>query len=937
MQETQTDSTIKIQIPGFNVFRGDVKRGWSGTAILVESNIPVRNLKITREDVHSTSIECKFNDCWHRFSSFYFPQNKLSGAQIKNFFKTNNNTFFGGDTNARHTTFGDNSTNFYGSVLYDILISTDLKIFNSTTPTCLKSVHGSFIDKFISNSTLYPIDNIGSFDCFSDHLAISCHIPLSVPNAQIFRRNIRLFNIVKTDKINSYILKNLQRQVLPTKSNLFNDDCEQIAENIVDIFNKAIDKYVPVAKTNHYLLLSPVTRAIQDAIKYRYRGVHKFGRLAPEHITRPIKNEIKLLRVMLLNMINSETAKFFTNIYNSIDNNKRAYRVIRNYTGHKKVVATPAAIFSDANKIDSVAGSENIANALANKFSANHNLTGAMVSEHESDVHNFVSALDENTNYIKFNEHITPDLANLDDIRAVNGLVQPEYHNYLTSIEEVSEIIKTRPNKNSTGLDSMPYTIIKGFDSEIIRGLTIFFNHLLAISYFPKIWQHANIVPIPKPGKDSGIVDNWRPISMLFCLSKIFERVLAKRITQHTRTLNLFQNQFGFQSGNSTIHALGKLQSDINRGLNHKKVTTLVALDLRAAFDTMWHDGLLFKLNRLNFPIHLIKLIGSMLKFRSFSVGLAEAVSRTIDMSAGIPQGSVTGPPLFNLYTYDIPLRGAVNILQFADDTTLYITHNNPGEAQGKLNSYLATLSDWFKNWKLLLNENKTELIHILGQAKDTNPRLRKNTRNIKIMINGHLIKPSGDIRLLGLQLQTNNRFTKNITIRINKARTTKFHLNKIFRNKNINTRIKTNMYKLYIRPILMYASQIWCRQPQTSSHQMERIRVFERKCLRSTANIKRARNSYKHVNATDIYKSADCIRIDRFAIQNNISFFAKCKATRNNKFEKIVKNFHYRPYQCMPHYKNLHDAGRLLQNDKLLIFNAKYNGQNGSVYNTNQ
>lgn len=79
------------------------------------------------------------------------------------------------------------------------------------------------------------------------------------------------------------------------------------------------------------------------------------------------------------------------------------------------------------------------------------------------------------------------------------------------------------------------------------------------------------------------------------------------------------------------------------------------------------------------------------------------------------------GPPLFNLYIQDIPLKSSVNILQFADDTTLYVTHNDPMNAQGKLNSYLVTLSDWFKNWKLLLNESKTELIHILGQARDTN------------------------------------------------------------------------------------------------------------------------------------------------------------------------------------------------------------------------
>lgn len=168
----------------------------------------------------------------------------------------------------------------------------------------------------------------------------------------------------------------------------------------------------------------------------------------------------------------------------------------------------------------------------------------------------------------------------------------------------------------------MPYTIIKQFDDRVLRGITILFNHLLAIHHFPSSWQHAIITPILKPGKDSTLIENWRPISMLPCIAKILKRIVAPRLNNHIHKLNIYQNQFGFLNGNSTLHAMANLQSDITWGLNNGMVTTMVALELKAAFDTVWHNGLLHKMVKLNFPIHIIKIIQSMLSLRSFHVRL---------------------------------------------------------------------------------------------------------------------------------------------------------------------------------------------------------------------------------------------------------------------------------------------------------------------------
>ena len=126
---------------------------------------------------------------------------------------------------------------------------------------------------------------------------------------------------------------------------------------------------------------------------------------------------------------------------------------------------------------------------------------------------------------------------------------------------------------------------------------------------------------------------------------------------------------------------------------------------------------------------------------------------------------------------HDIPTHNICRNLQFADDTSIYVTHDRPDLAQFALNEHLTNLGEFFHNSKLCLNERKSELIHVLGMARDTNPRLRRCTRQIKISISGHVLQASNDIRLLGVRVQTNNRFTKHVELRIQKARRAKFHI----------------------------------------------------------------------------------------------------------------------------------------------------------------
>lgn len=938
LQETKLDNTLKLQIHNYNVFRCDIKRGWGGVALIVKNHIPVRNVFCIRTPFHAIFIECKIKDTWQRFCSCYIPH-KITDISLNfnNFFAKYPDTIFGGDFNSRHHSFGDVSSNLYGIGLVDSATTLRFKILNPPGPTCFASVNGSFIDKFIFTNSSTVSSEISLLPSFSDHSGILIEIPGAPPNQCSSTQQNKMFHRANIVGINKSLQHKLSSLDIPTFSNLTDDNCEHIATSFDHFMKNTIDKYVPSNKLHrHKIILSPATRALQQKSKSLQRKLHRDQGLTPLFEKQRILCELRLIKTMILNSVNSETSKFFTNKYNAVQSNRDAYRVIKNFSGHKRKALINGSLATDSTKTQFISGNDNIANLLADRFESNHRLTHTQQSVDDTSATAAADNLRLSNAQIVFSHDIPANIVTNDQLDIINSILPPEKRDLLTSAEEVSHIISTRPNKKSCGSDNMPYFILKQLNFSVILLMATFFNHLISSSYFPKIWRHALVTPIPKPGKDSTLIENWRPISLLNCISKIYERLIATRLSKITTNLNIFQNQFGFLGGHSTEHALSKFQSDVIRGLNNNKITTTILLDLKAAFDTIWHDGLIQRMIELGINKLLIKIIQSMLTNRTFAVRLGNYTTDPREMLAGVPQGSVLGPPCFNIFLYNIPTDLFIKILQYADDTTLYITHNNPINAQARLNSYLVKLSKYFENSKLILNHQKSELINIMGYVRDTNSRLRSKAKNIKITINGNLIPHSNNVRLLGVQFQTNNRFTRHVNIRIQKAKGARFHTAKLLRNKFIPISIKCSIYKQFLRPILTYASPVWCRPPSISSHQMERLRKFERDCLRSAANIKRPRGSFKHINIKAIYSQTNCMRIDRFIAKNHVNFFQRIRLSNREKFNTIINQVSNGPYPNIDHIHTLHESGNLILNDQMLLFHQRYNG-NGLVYNTGQ
>ncbi|KAL4156051.1 hypothetical protein QTP88_000092 [Uroleucon formosanum] len=271
---------------------------------------------------------------------------------------------------------------------------------------------------------------------------------------------------------------------------------------------------------------------------------------------------------------------------------------------------------------------------------------------------------------------------------------------------EVEHAIQKSPRRKTPGYDLITSEVAVKLPKKALLMLTHIYNSMLRLSYFPLLWKFSVIIMILKPGKPPDSPKSYRPISLLPLFSKIFEKIILKRILPVIES-NLPNNQFGFRHNHSTIHQIHRLVDNISYALEKKLICTGVFLDVAQAFDTVWHEGLLLKLKTFLPPYYYL-LFKSYLKDRHFSVRSASAISEIFPICAGVPQGAVAAPLLFNLYTSDQPTTDYTITGDFADDKALLALHTNPETASNLIQNHLNLLSIWYKDWGIKVNETKS-------------------------------------------------------------------------------------------------------------------------------------------------------------------------------------------------------------------------------------
>jgi len=387
-------------------------------------------------------------------------------------------------------------------------------------------------------------------------------------------------------------------------------------------------------------------------------------------------------------------------------------------------------------------------------------------------------------------------------------------------------ILKDIRGRGAPGADKITNKALKHLPEEFHHIMANLANSSMRLSHIPAQWKHADIVMIPKPGKNPTNVTSYRPISLLSTMSKILERVVKYRMLSWIHEKNVISKyQSGFMSKRQTRDHIFRLIQTIQQGVNDRKATGAVLFDIEKAFDKLWHEGLLFKMARKQCPAYIGAWIRNYLNDRTFQVRVQSTKSTTNQIQCGVPQGSVLGPLLFNIFIDDIieQITTADKGL-FADDLSIWVTSPRIESIEKKLQQAINEIEAWSSIWRLKLSSTKTIctlFTRINGQGN----------RKLQVELSGRRIKVDNKPKLLGLKLDKNLTFYDHIK-EINDRLHRRINMIRSIRGKTwgASSKLLLTTYKTLIRPIIEYIPFVKYSASDTSMMSLE---LLQRKAIK--------------------------------------------------------------------------------------------------------
>jgi len=395
----------------------------------------------------------------------------------------------------------------------------------------------------------------------------------------------------------------------------------------------------------------------------------------------------------------------------------------------------------------------------------------------------------------------------------VNSSILPPL-NFLTNhrldsvpIDDASilSLIRNLNANKAMGPDGISARMLMIADASVVLPLKIIYSNILNSSIYPDQWKLANVTPIHKKGSKQ-LVSNYRPISLLPICGKIFEKLIFNSLyTYLTHHKLITHNQSGFKSGDSTTNQLLFLVNEIHEAFENPKSLEVraVFLDISKAFDKVWHDGLLFKLEQNGVSGNLLKLTRSYLINRKQRVVINGSCSDYFSIESGVPQGSVLGPLLFLIYINDLEQDIKSRIKFFADDTMLFSIVYDSLTSANELNHDLRVIQKWAYQWKMEFNPDPTK------QATELLFSCKKNkTVHPPLIFNNQIVKKVEYQKHLGLILDSNLSFVDHINAKIALAKKNVGIIRHL--SNHLPMQVLSQMYKVFIRSHLDYCDFIY-------------------------------------------------------------------------------------------------------------------------------
>lgn len=791
ISETHFTNKNYVHIPNYKLYITNHPAGTArgGTAVIIKNSIShTCNQNYETDHIQSTSITIKTSLGMINLAAVYCPpRHSIKLDQYLHFFNSLGNKFIaGGDYNAKHTVWGSRLVSPKGRTLFKAMQFLNLSHISSGYPTYWPSDCNKVPDLIDFCVTKGIPANIvsskSSLELSSDHTPVIVtlsDVPStkdSVPSLHNRSTNWVVFKDIIEDSLSLNI---------PLKSEL---DIEEA----INIFNKTVQNAAWSSTPHSSYKTTPnnIDPNVKDKIQNKRRLRKLWQQTRNPFFKAAFNKAAKEVKAALLEIENNQVAQYLEKL--------------------SPTKATEYSLWKATKKI----------HQQTNHCSAIKKANGDWARSDAEVANSFSYHLTEV--FQPFPREISTSSSEEDVI--LNNTGPPNFGLApLASVKtnDITHIIKDLKVGKAPGFDLITSKILKELPYVAIKFLTYVFNAIMRLQHFPLQWKIAQVILLLKPGKPPQQTSSYRPISLLPILSKVLEIIILKKINPIIEEKGIIpDHQFGFRKHHSTIEQCNRVYKIARDSLENGQYCTAAFIDISQAFDKVWHQGLLFKLKQI-FPLNIWAILHSYLSNRHFIVKVNNEITKISKIESGVPQGSVLGPILYTLFTYDLPLSSSTYTATYADDTVVMASHENRIIATKNLQENLISIEIWLKKWRILANESKSVQITFT---------LKRNTCP-PVTMNCKALPQVNDVKYLGLHLDQRLTWKKHILMKRNQLGLKLRNLLWLLDNSSkMSFENKIIVYKAILKPVWTYGIQLW---GVAANSNIDVIQRFQSKVLR--------------------------------------------------------------------------------------------------------
>ena len=345
------------------------------------------------------------------------------------------------------------------------------------------------------------------------------------------------------------------------------------------------------------------------------------------------------------------------------------------------------------------------------------------------------------------------------------------------------------------------------------------FRSLVRRGSFPESWRHAHVVPVPK-GPVTPLVCNYRPISITPVISKVFEKVICRRLSSFFNSADLIlPRQYAYRTGFSTCDTLLDIFHTFQAALDVGSEARLVQIDFSGAFDKVNHTGLLYQLKSVGVGGRMLSILAQFLSGRTQSVVVDGVSSQPVSVVSGVPQGSVLGPLLYSFYTAELFSILENTLVGYADDSTLYAVVPSPRDrvaVSSSIGRDLSLIVDWCARWGMELNAAKTKSM-IVSRSRTARPSFPS------LVLGTVALSDVSEVDILGVRFDSKLTFESHIrAVAASAAQRLGImrRANRIFGDRSLVVRC----FWSFLLPVLEYCSPVWGSASVTHLRLLDRV-----------------------------------------------------------------------------------------------------------------